>query len=135
MTKFNFKYINWRSVFFLCLLPLVTMALVVYYLVYVGFSWPILALSVFYYFATGLSITAGYHRLFSHRTYEASLPVRLFYIFFGSGAFQDSILTWCTDHRYHHNYTDTEKDPYNAQRGFWYSLMGWMLSLETPVEE
>ena len=81
-----------------------------------------------------MAITAGYHRLFSHRTYEASLPVRLFYIFFGAGAFQDSIITWCTDHRYHHNYTDTEKDPYNAQRGFWFSHMGWMLSKKTPVD-
>lgn len=135
MTNIEFKYINWRSVFFLCLLPLVTIYLAVNYLREFGFSWPIFALTVFYYFASGLSITGGYHRLFSHRTYEANTLVRVLYLFFGAGAFQDSVLTWCTDHRYHHKYTDTEKDPYNAQRGFWFSHMGWMLSLKTPVEE
>lgn len=129
------KYIEFRSVFFLCLLPMITLGLVVHHLMYFELSWKVIALTVFYYYATGMSITAGYHRLFSHRTYEATWPARILFIFFGAGAFQDSIITWCTDHRYHHNYTDTEKDPYNAKRGFWFSHMGWMLSKETPVDE
>lgn len=135
MKNIEFKYINWRSIFFLCILPFIGIYLAYNYIVEFGFSWPIFALTVFYYYASGLSITGGYHRLFSHRTYEASLVTKLLYLFFGAGAFQDSVLTWCTDHRYHHKYTDTEKDPYNAQRGFWFSHMGWMLSLRTPVEE
>ena len=135
MTKETFDNINWRSIFFLCLLPIVSFFLVGYYLLEFGFSWPLLILSVFYYYASGLSITGGYHRLFSHRTYEANKLVRILYIFFGAGAFQDSVLTWCTDHRYHHKYTDTDKDPYNAQRGFWFSHMGWMLTKDSPVDE
>ena len=129
------KNIQWRSVFVLCVLPIITFYMVYHYLSQSGISWPIVLLSVFFYYATGMSITAGYHRLFSHRTYEASPGVRFFFAFFGSAAFQDSVITWSTDHRYHHNYTDTPRDPYNAKRGFWYSHMGWMLSKETPVDE
>ena len=124
-----------RSIFILVLLPIVTVATVIWYLAEFGISKEVVALSIFYYFASGMSVTGGYHRLFSHRTYEASLPVKLLYLFFGAGAFQDSALIWCTDHRYHHNYTDTDMDPYNAKRGFWFSHMGWMLSKKTPVEE
>lgn len=78
---------------------------------------------------TGLtifSISAGYHRLFSHRAYEARPLVRLFLLIFGAGAFQNSVLTWSADHRRHHSRTDTELDPYNAQRGFWHSHIGWV---------
>ncbi|KAJ7185047.1 hypothetical protein C8R46DRAFT_883669 [Mycena filopes] len=45
----------------------------------------------------------------------------------GAGAVQGPIRWWCRGHRAHHRYTDTELDPYNAQRGFWYSHMGWLL--------
>lgn len=131
----TWKRINWRSVFFIVLLPIATLITVCWYFLNYGLSLDVAVLSVFYYYATGMSITGGYHRLFSHRTYEASLPIRIFYLFFGAGAFQDSVLTWCADHRYHHNYTDTDRDPYNPKRGFWFSHMGWMLSHDTPVEE
>lgn len=83
--------------------------------------------SVIYYFLTGFGITAGYHRLWAHRAYDASFPVRLSLMLFGSGAVEGSIRWWGRDHRIHHRYTDTEEDPYNAKRGFWYSHMGWML--------
>ena len=78
--------------------------------------------------ATGLSITAGYHRLWSHRTYEAHWSVRLFYMLFGAMALQNSILIWGSSHRVHHkNVDDIDHDPYSIKRGFWYAHMGWML--------
>jgi stearoyl-CoA desaturase (delta-9 desaturase) len=80
-----------------------------------------------FYYACGLSITVGYHRLFSHRSHEASWPLVLFYSIFGAGAFQNSIIEWCSDHRNHHKSTDSDDDPYSASRGFWYSHMGWIL--------
>ena len=79
------------------------------------------------YFATGLSITVGYHRLFSHRSHKAKWPLVLFYAIFGAGSFQNSILEWSSDHRRHHRMTDKEDDPYSATRGFWYSHIGWIL--------
>lgn len=74
----------------------------------------------------GLSVTAGYHRLFSHKTYRASWPVRLFYLVFGAGALENSVLNWCADHRIHHDHVDHDRDPYNIQKGFWWAHIGWI---------
>jgi len=75
-----------------------------------------------------LSITAGYHRLWSHRAYEANVVVRFIYAIGGAFAVQNSALHWSSDHRTHHRHVDdNETDPYSAKRGFWYSHIGWML--------
>ncbi len=79
-------------------------------------------------YATGLSITGGYHRLWSHRAYEAHWSLRIFYMLFGGMAFQNSILIWSSLHRVHHkNVDDVDEDPYSINRGFWFAHMGWML--------
>ena len=76
----------------------------------------------------GMSITAGYHRLWSHRAYEAHPAIRLLYALGGAFAVQNSILHWSSDHRVHHRHVDdNEQDPYSARRGFWYAHIGWML--------
>lgn len=76
----------------------------------------------------GLSITGGYHRLWSHRTYRARLPLRIFYVLFGTQALQNSILIWAARHRAHHRYVDdNDRDPYSAKLGLWFSHMGWMV--------
>lgn len=82
-------------------------------------------------FAIGLSeisITAGYHRLWTHKAYEAHWLVRSMLAIGGTFAMQNSILHWASDHRRHHRYVDDhDKDPYSASRGFWFSHIGWML--------
>jgi len=76
----------------------------------------------------GLSITAGYHRLWAHRSYEASKPLQIFYMLFGAMALQNSILIWASMHRIHHRHVDdVDHDPYSAKRGLWFSHIGWML--------
>ena len=120
--------INWLNTVFLLITPLLALAGVILH-------WSLLSppgLTEFlvflsFYFACGLSITVGYHRLFSHRSHDASWPLVLFYAIFGAGAFQNSIIEWCSDHRNHHKSTDTENDPYSAAKGFWYSHMGWVM--------
>jgi len=79
---------------------------------------------------TGMSITAGYHRLYSHTTYKTCWPVDVFFAIFGACSFQGSILEWSTDHRTHHRYVDTPKDPYNIKQGFWHAHMDWILKLD-----
>lgn len=88
--------------------------------------------SLVLYVCCGLSITAGYHRCFAHKAYEAATPVKLFFAFFGAGSIQGSIKWWAHGHRVHHRYTDTKKDPYDARQGLWYSHMGWMLLKPNP---
>ncbi|KAL1741243.1 hypothetical protein HDZ31DRAFT_67130 [Schizophyllum fasciatum] len=89
--------------------------------------WETAAFAVFWYFVTGLGITAGYHRLWSHRAYNASLTLQYALALAGAGAAEGSIKWWSRGHRAHHRYTDTELDPYNAHKGFFYSHIGWML--------
>ncbi|HEY1492197.1 MAG TPA: fatty acid desaturase [Steroidobacteraceae bacterium] len=79
-------------------------------------------------FLNGIGITAGYHRLWAHKTYEAHWSVRLFLLVFGTMALQNSAFIWCSGHRRHHlNVDDVDQDPYSARRGFWFSHIGWML--------
>ena len=68
--------------------------------------------------ATGFSVTLGYHRLFSHMTFRAKLPVRLFTLIFGAAAFENSVLMWASDHRRHHKHVDHDEDPYDITKVF-----------------
>ena len=78
--------------------------------------------------ANEMSITAGYHRLWAHRTYDAHWSLRLLFVIFGSMALQNSAWAWCSGHRRHHlNVDDVDQDPYSALRGFWFSHIGWMV--------
>jgi stearoyl-CoA desaturase (delta-9 desaturase) len=77
--------------------------------------------------ASGLSITLGYHRLFSHLSFKAKWPVRLFTLIFGATAMENSALEWCSDHRRHHKHTDDDEDPYNIQMGFFHAHIGWVI--------
>lgn len=73
-----------------------------------------------------LGITAGAHRLWSHKSFEAAWPVRLLFLMGNSAAHQGSVYHWVRDHRMHHRYTDSELDPHSIQYGFWYSHIGWL---------
>jgi stearoyl-CoA desaturase (Delta-9 desaturase) len=77
---------------------------------------------------TELSITCGYHRLFSHAAYRAHPVLKAVFLLFGAMALQNSALNWSAGHRVHHRFIDDpERDPYCARRGFWFSHIGWML--------
>jgi stearoyl-CoA desaturase (Delta-9 desaturase) len=91
-------------------------------------------LFVFYFFATGMSITVGYHRLFSHVTYKAHPVIQFLLLFFGSAAFEQSALKWSAQHRTHHTFVDTERDPYTVEKGFWYAHIGWLVFWKQPTE-
>jgi len=93
-----------------------------------GFSTAAWVLFFLFMGANGMAITAGYHRLWSHRTYTAHWSIRFLLMIFGTMALQASILQWASNHRTHHQHVDdNERDPYSAKRGFWFSHIGWML--------
>ncbi|MBI3307437.1 MAG: fatty acid desaturase [Candidatus Omnitrophica bacterium] len=98
-----------------------------FYLSRFGISSSEIFLFIFYLWATGISVTAGYHRLFSHVTYKAHPLVEFFFLFFGAAAFEMSALGWSSQHRDHHRYVDTENDPYNIKKGFFYAHIGWLI--------
>lgn len=115
---------------FLCGTPILAIISAYWYTVNFGISFFEIGILFLMYIASGLSITAGYHRLFSHRSHSASWPLRLFYAVFGAAAFQNSAIKWCSDHRRHHLKTDTEEDPYTIMRGFFWAHMGWVMISE-----
>lgn len=84
-------------------------------------------LAVATYFCFGLGITGGYHRLWSHRSYEAHWFVELILACFGAAAFEGSARYWCRLHRAHHRYVDSDRDPYAVEKGFWHAHMWWMV--------
>lgn len=97
-----------------------------WYLMNYDQGWPEWTLFFGIWVMVGVSITAGYHRLFSHKTYQASWPVRLFFLVTGAGALENSVLNWAADHRIHHSHVDEEQDPYNITKGFWWAHIGWI---------
>ncbi|CAK9795429.1 Acyl-CoA Delta-9 desaturase [Anthophora quadrimaculata] len=84
------------------------------------------------YLATGLGITAGAHRLWSHKSYKAKWPLQVLLMIFNTTAFQDSVIDWARDHRLHHKYSETDADPHNAKRGFFFAHVGWLLCKKHP---
>ncbi len=96
-----------------------------------GVRWWEPALFLLLYGLVGVSVTAGYHRLFAHRSYECHPAIQAFYLFFGAMALQNSILAWASDHRIHHRYVDRDWDPYNIQRGGLWAHILWIF-YKTP---
>ena len=93
-----------------------------------GFDTTEVVTAVVLFYFTGMSITAGYHRLWSHKTYDANIVVRVILAIGGAMALQNSILHWSSDHRIHHRHVDqNDKDPYSAKKGLWFAHIGWML--------
>lgn len=125
--------LNWRNILWLFGSLVATLVLVPIALWQWGITAAGMALFVLSIIIAPLCITAGYHRLFSHRSYEASALVRFFYLLFGSAAFQGSVLEWSSDHRSHHRAVDTDGDPYNIRRGFFFAHMGWLFR-QVPSE-
>ena len=120
--------INWPATLVLTLTPLLALILIPWYSWNYDFSTAAWVSFFIIFPLNGLSITAGYHRLWAHRAYEASWPVRFVLMIFGTMAVQNSILFWSAGHRNHHRFVDdVDLDPYSAKRGFWFSHMGWML--------
>lgn len=117
----------WLNVLYIAVVPLVVVPASLWYMANHGITWLELVVATAMWWATGLSITAGYHRLFAHRGYKAHPAVRAFFAIFGAMAGQNSVIAWASDHRYHHQHIDTDLDPYSAKEGFWYSHMGWIL--------
>lgn len=112
---------------FLAALHLAALVAVPWFALTVGVAWADIGAAVVLWILTGLGITGGYHRLFSHKGWSAHRAVEVVLACLGGAAAQNSVLAWAADHRRHHSRVDTEQDPYNAHWGFWWSHMGWII--------
>jgi stearoyl-CoA desaturase (delta-9 desaturase) len=103
-----------------------------------------LGLMIGLYVVTALGVTLGYHRMFTHRAFEASRPFRAIVAVLGSMAVEGSVITWVADHRKHHAFTDIEGDPHSphlsgpgfvgAIKGLWHAHIGWLFETVGSAE-
>ena len=92
------------------------------------------------YLITGLGVEGGLHRYFTHRSFEASEPVKVFLGVAGSMAAQGPIVFWVANHRLHHAFADTDRDPHSPQpqgpgmwgraKGLWHGHIGWLFTVK-----
>lgn len=127
---------NWTSGLFIIGYHLAILALLPVYIVFFGApSVALISISAGLLLCTGLSITAGYHRLFSHLAYKTNKFIEVIYLIFGTMACQGSAIRWGHDHRLHHAHIDQEEDPYSVKSGFWHAHILWMFREQPPVKE
>ncbi len=91
------------------------------------FSWSgVVVALVLYYLTGGLGICLGYHRLLTHRSMRLAQPLEYLCTIFGVLAMQGGPINWVATHRAHHAFSDTERDPHNSERGFWWCHIAWL---------
>ena len=110
-----------------------------------GLTWLDVALAVFFFYFSGLGVTIGYHRLFTHGSFKANRPLKITLAVMGSMAVQSPPITWVADHRRHHAFSDRDGDPHSPwlfgtsplalAKGFWHAHMGWLFDHSVTNKE
>lgn len=119
----------------LVILPFVVLAAAVPFVWRWGLTWWDLVLTVGMYSVGILGITAGYHRLFTHRSYKAKRWLRITLAIAGGLALEGPVRLWVVEHRRHHQFADKAGDPHSPWRygrsrralwkGLWHAQVGW----------
>ncbi|HEV2451515.1 MAG TPA: acyl-CoA desaturase [Streptosporangiaceae bacterium] len=101
-----------------------------------GLGWHDIVLGLVFFYVSGLGISAGFHRYFTHGSFKATRPLRVALAVAGSLAFEGPVLNWVADHRRHHKYSDREGDPHSPWRygndwkaltkGLVFAHIGWI---------
>ncbi|CAH1119190.1 unnamed protein product [Phaedon cochleariae] len=130
-TDYNFK----RAIVWPNAIGFLVLHALGFYGIYLCFKCNLLtvAWTFFMAFASGEGITIGAHRLYSHKSFKATFTLRLILNILQTVAGQNCMYIWVRDHRQHHKYSDTDGDPHNASRGFFFSHMGWLMSKKHPM--
>lgn len=81
---------------------------------------------------SGVGSSVAAHRLWCHRTFKAKLPLRIILMMANCFALQNDVYEWTRDHRVHHKFSDTDADPHNINRGFFFAHMGWLMCKKHP---
>jgi stearoyl-CoA desaturase (Delta-9 desaturase) len=101
-----------------------------------GLGWHDVIIAIAFYYFTGLGISLGFHRYFTHGSFKAKEPLRVVMAVAGTMAIEGPVLTWVADHRRHHKYSDKEGDPHSPWRfgddwkalakGLAWAHIGWL---------
>ncbi len=110
-----------------------------------GLGWHDVLIALVFYWVSGLGITVGYHRYFTHGSFKAKTGLRVAMAIAGSLAIEGPVITWVSDHRRHHKYSDKEGDPHSPWRygddwkalskGLAYAHIGWLFDPNQTSQE
>ena len=110
------------------LVPFIALHLACFAVYFVGVSWIALVIAAVSYLIRIFAITGFFHRYFSHKAFRVGRTTQFVFAAIGASATQRGPLWWAAHHRAHHREPDTDVDPHNALRGFWWSHIGWFMS-------
>ncbi len=127
--------IEWANALFISGYHLALLIGLPFYFIYQKPSLGLCLYSAILVYLTGLGITLGYHRLYAHPTYKVNKAIEALILFFATMATQGSALQWAHDHRNHHAYVDTDRDPYCIKKGFMYAHLFWLFKKLPPMDK
>lgn len=126
-------------------LPLIAMAAAVPFAWGWGLGWSDVVIAFVFYVVSGLGVTVGFHRYFTHGSFKANRPLKIALGIAGSLSLEMSVLDWVAVHRKHHKFSDKEGDPHSPWRfgtgftalckGLLFAHMGWMFEAERANRE
>ena len=110
-----------------------------------GLGWHDVVIALVFYWVSGLGVTVGYHRYFTHGSFKAKSGLRVGLAIAGSLAIEGPVITWVSDHRRHHKYSDKEGDPHSPWRygddwkalskGLLFAHIGWLFDPNMTSQE
>jgi stearoyl-CoA desaturase (delta-9 desaturase) len=126
-------------------IPLLAVALAVPFAWGWGLGWTDVVIAAAFYVVSGLGITVGFHRYFTHGSFKANRPLKITLAAAGQMAVQGPVIIWVADHRRHHAFSDREGDPHSPwlfgtsmaalARGFWHARMGWIFDRDMSNQQ
>lgn len=137
----NGEGIDWQNVIYF--LPLHIIGVRGFIMIGSGkvMAWTIVFNIIIYYLCV-FALAGGYHRLFTHRSFVASLPLKIFFLVQGAACGLGSAISWCAAHHPHHLYVDKDstdderddkkRDPHSIKRGFWWAQIFWTFRRYVP---
>jgi len=125
--------------------PVVALGVILSQVLSDGLAWPNIVIAAIFYFVIGHGVTVGFHRLFTHKSFEARRPLKIALALIGSLSFQGSLIGWVADHRRHHQFTERDEDPHTPKRppgqplgrlrGFFHAHVGWLFEHASQSRE
>ena len=120
----------------LVIAPLVAVGVLASQVLGDGFAWQDILIAAIFYVVIGHGVSIGFHRLFTHRSFEASRPLKIALALLGSLSLQGSLIGWVSLHRRHHMFTERSGDPHSPVRpctqrfgrvrGLMHAHVGWL---------
>lgn len=129
--SFKWEEVIWSNVLLISAIHLIAGYTLYMYIIGI-LKWQNVLISYLFGAFSAFGVTVGAHRLWAHRSFKAKWPLRVLLAFCNTCALQTDIYDWCRDHRVHHRFSETNADPHNSNRGFFFAHCGWLMLKKHP---